>query len=104
MKRDLAIALSVAALSLAVAAVFHGFLPGFGALFKPLLWPLAALPFLVRPRTALVTAAAVPPLSSLVNGMPPLPTALMLSAAASLAVLLLVAVRRAALRRASRAA
>jgi len=80
---ELAVCCLVAALSLAVAAAVHRFAPGFGIVFKPLLWPLLVLPFTVRPRYALVTSAVVPLLSCAVTGMPTLPVALTLSACAT---------------------
>jgi len=84
----------VSALSLAVAAACHRFCPGFGMTFKPLLWPLAVLPFAVRPRLAFATAFAVPLLSCAVNGMPTLPVALLLSAASLVFVAVVVSVGR----------
>jgi len=89
MKKDLFVCVVVAAVSLVVAAVFHRFFPGFGMVFKPLLWPLAVLPFAVRMRFAVATAFLVPLLSCAVNGMPTLPVALLLSAASAGVVLLL---------------
>ena len=93
MKRDIAICLIVAALSLVTAAVFHAFLPGFGAMFKPLMWPLVILPFCVRRRAAVVTAAVVPLLSAAVNGMPSWLMALALAGAATAGVLILAFIR-----------
>ena len=93
MKKDLFVSALVAAGSLIVAAVFHRFFPGFGAMFKPLLWPLAVLPFAVRLRFAIVTAFIVPVLSCTVNGMPTLPVALSLSAVSSLMVAGIAALR-----------
>jgi len=89
MKREMCVCVSVAALSLVTAAVFHRFLPGLGPAFKPLLWPLALLAFSVRTRYAAATAFLVPYLSYLVNGMPSLTTAVALSAVAPCAVIVL---------------
>jgi len=82
LKREVFFCVLTAAVSLVAAAACHRFAPGFGAMFKPLLWPLAVLPFAVRPRLALTTAFAVPLLSCAVNGMPALPIAMSLSALA----------------------
>jgi len=102
-KHEVSICVLVAALSLVVAAVCHRFAPGFGVTFKPLLWPLAVLPFAVRPRLAFATTFAVPLLSCAVNGMPSLPVALALSAA-SLAFAAVVVSAARLLRRARAAA
>jgi len=82
MKNEVLACVLVSAASLIVAAVCHRFAPGFGVAFKPLLWPLAVLPFAVRPQYALPTAFAVPLVSCAVNGMPTLPVALSLAALA----------------------
>ena len=79
MKKDTSICIVVSAVSLVVAAVFHRYFPGFGAAFKPLLWPLIILPFAVRFRYAVLTGAVVPFLSCVINGMPTAVIALKLS-------------------------
>jgi len=79
MNREILVCIFIASVALLVAAACHRLCPGFGAAFKPLLWPLAVLPFAVRLRFALVTAFAVPLVSCAVNGMPTLPVALSLS-------------------------
>ena len=79
MKKETSICIIVSAVSLIVAAVFHRYFPGFGAAFKPLLWPLIVLPFAVRFRYAVLTGAVVPFLSCVVNGMPTAAIALKLS-------------------------
>jgi len=100
MKSEVLACVLVSAASLIVAAVCHRFAPGFGVAFKPLLWPLAALPFMVSPRYALPTAFAVPLVSCAVNGMPTLPVALALSSA-SLAFSAIVSMVRRLMRRAA---
>jgi len=94
MKHELFVCVLVASLSLIVAAVCHRFCPGFGMAFKPLLWPLAVLPFMVRPRFAFATAFAVPLLSCAVNGMPTFPVALLLSSASLMFAAVIVSVGR----------
>lgn len=79
MKKEMSICIVVSAVSLAVAAVFHCCFPGFGAAFKPLLWPLIILPIAVRFRYAVLTGAVVPFLSCVVNGMPTAVVAVKLS-------------------------
>ena len=79
MKKEMSICIIVSAVSLIVAAVFHRYFPGFGAAFKPLLWPLIVLPFAVRFRYSVLTGAVVPFLSCVVNGMPTTDVALKLS-------------------------
>ena len=79
MKKETTICVFVSAVSLIVAAVLHRYFPGFGAAFKPLLWPLIVLPFAVRFRYAVLTGAVVPFLSCFVNGMPTAVVALKLS-------------------------
>jgi len=98
MHRDVFVCLVVASAALLVAAACHRLCPGFGAAFKPLLWPLAVLPFAVRLRFALVTAFAVPLVSCAVNGMPTLPVALSLSSV-SLAFAAVAGISRRLLRR-----
>ena len=95
MKKDVLVSCAVASVSLIVASFFHHFLPGLGVVFKPLLWPLAVLPFCVRLRTAAVTAFVVPLLCSAVNGMPTFPVAMKLSASAAIVVSALAIVRKA---------
>jgi len=99
MKKDMFVCVAVAAFSLIVAAVFHRFFPGFGMVFKPLLWPLAVLPFMVRARFALLTALIVPLLSCAINGMPSVPVAISLSAFSAIALCGIAVCRRVVLRR-----
>lgn len=70
MRKELFYCVIVGAVSLTVAAVCHRFFPGCGPILKPLLWPLAVLPFFVRPTFAASTAVLLPLLSAVVNGMP----------------------------------
>jgi len=93
-KIELFVCVLVAVGSLLVAAFCHRFCPGFGIMLKPLLWPLAVLPFAIRLRSALVTAFAVPLVSCAVNGMPTLPVALSLSAVSLVFVAVVVFVGR----------
>lgn len=94
-KYEVLVCLVVATVALTVAAGVHRLAPGFGLVFKPLLWPLVVLPFAVRPRLATLTAFAVPLVSSGVTGMPALPMALALSAfAATVAALMSVVLLR----------
>lgn len=80
MKKNVFCCVLVSAVSLAVAAVCHRFFPGLGPVLKPLLWPIAILPFLVKPSAAVPTAAILPFISAAVNGMPQWHTAVALSA------------------------
>lgn len=80
MKKNVFYCVLVSAVSLAVAAFCHRFYPGLGPVLKPLLWPIAILPFLVRPSAAVPTAAALPLVSAAVNGMPHWHTAFTLCA------------------------
>lgn len=80
MKKNVFYSVLVAAVSLITAAVCHRFFPGLGPVLKPLLWPIAVLPFLVKPSAAVPTAAILPFISAAVNGMPQWHTAVALSA------------------------
>jgi hypothetical protein len=68
--RDLAYAGLFGAGALLLPVIFH--LLQLGHALMPMYIPLAALPFLVRGRVAVVTALLVPLLSGIVTGMPPL--------------------------------
>ena len=70
MKKNTVYCVSVCAVSLLTAAVCHRFFPGLGPVLKPLYWPVAILPFVVRPRMAVLSSLALPLLSAAVNGMP----------------------------------
>lgn len=86
MKKNTVYCVSVCAVSLLTAAVCHRFFPGLGPVLKPLYWPVAVLPFVVRPRLAVLSSFALPLLSAAVNGMPQWHTAIGISAlSASLA-------------------
>lgn len=70
MKKNTVYCVSVCAVSLLTAAVCHRFFPGLGPVLKPLFWPVAVLPFVVRPRLAVLSSFVLPLLSAAVNGMP----------------------------------
>jgi hypothetical protein len=70
MKKNTVYCVSVCAVSLLTAAVCHRFFPGLGPVLKPLYCPVAILPFVVRPRMAVLSSLVLPLLSAAVNGMP----------------------------------
>jgi len=96
---ELVVCCLVAAASLAIAAAIHRFAPGFGPVFKPLLWPLLVLPFTVRQRYAIVTSFVVPLISCAVTGMPTLPVAMALSAVSAAVIAVVTITARHSLRR-----
>ena len=69
-KRELVECGVLGATALGLAAFFHVFFPGAGAVLKPMFWPLLALACRVRTSYAVVTCAAVPLMSCAITGMP----------------------------------
>ncbi len=82
--RSIVISAAMAALALTLPVAFHP--TGLGNKFLPMLLPLLVNGFLVPARWAMFTGAAVPLISSLATGMPPLypPVALVMSAEGAL--------------------
>lgn len=68
--RDLAFGALLGAAGLVFPVFFH--LLHLGPVLMPMYWPLVCLPFFAGPRVSVAVAAAVPWLSALVSGMPPL--------------------------------
>ena len=77
--RAMVISAAMAALALTLPVAFHAV--GLGSKFLPMLLPLLLNGFLVPVRWAVLTGAAIPPVSALLTGMPPLypPVALIMS-------------------------
>lgn len=70
--RDLALGGLMGALGLVLPMAFHGLGPGAGAIFLPMYLPVLTLAMLAAPRISVVVGMALPVVSSVLTGMPPL--------------------------------
>ncbi len=76
--RDLALGGLFGALALVLPIAFHALGPGAGTLFLPMYYPILALGLLASWEVALLVGMLIPILSSILTGMPPPPTAVMM--------------------------
>ncbi len=76
--RDLALGGLFGALALVLPVVFHALGPVAGKVFLPMYYPILALGLLASWEVALTVGILVPIISSVLTGMPPPPTAVMM--------------------------
>jgi len=76
--RDVALGGLLGALAFVLPIVFHAAGPGAGPVFLPMYYPILALGLLASWEVALLVGIIVPVLSSLLTGMPPPPTAVLM--------------------------
>ncbi len=76
--RDLALGGLLGALSFVLPIVFHAAGPGAGPMFLPMYYPILALGLLASWEVTLLVGIIVPVVSSLLTGMPPPPTAVLM--------------------------
>lgn len=76
--RDLALGGLLGALAFVLPIAFHAAGPGAGLIFLPMYYPILALGLLASWEVTLLVGITVPVLSSLLTGMPPPPTAVLM--------------------------
>lgn len=76
--RDLALGGLLGALAFVLPIAFHAAGPGAGPTFLPMYYPILALGLLASWEVALLVGIIVPVVSSLLTGMPPPPTAVLM--------------------------
>lgn len=76
--RDLALGGLLGALAFVLPIAFHALGPGVGPIFLPMYYPILALGLLASWEVTLLVGIIVPILSSVLTGMPPPPTAVLM--------------------------